>query len=313
MALTSELLRANAATAGLTDEQVSAIVTMSQNDESSVIGQKTGEIYGGLDADILASSGIAKNGTEKTYDYAKRVIGEIKAKAGEAAELKTKLDTALAEQTRLQGIIDKGGADEETKRQLVQAKADLENVTRQFNELKTTHDASEEKHKTELFNFRLSSDLAAASAGIKFKADLPKTVTDVLMKQAIAQVKGFNPQYVDNGAGGETLVFMENGAVKRNPNNALNPFTATELLTSTLNDMGVLEKPRTQTGTGTHFTPSTEGNVNVDLNGARTQAEAYEAITKSLLAQGKTLGSKEFEEAMQKAWKDNNIKALPVK
>ena len=54
MALTSEILRANAATAGLTDEQVSAIVTMSRNDEDSVIGQKTGEIYGGLDADILA-------------------------------------------------------------------------------------------------------------------------------------------------------------------------------------------------------------------------------------------------------------------
>ena len=65
MALTSEILRANAATAALTDEQINAIVTLSQNDEDSVIGQKTGEIYGGLDNDILSASGIAKNGTEK--------------------------------------------------------------------------------------------------------------------------------------------------------------------------------------------------------------------------------------------------------
>ena len=71
MALTNELLNANAATAALTDEQKTAIVEMSRNDEQAVIGQKTGEIYGGLDADILAASGIAKNGTEKTYDYAK--------------------------------------------------------------------------------------------------------------------------------------------------------------------------------------------------------------------------------------------------
>ena len=89
MALTTELLNASTALAGLTDEQKSAIVEMSRNDEQTVIGQKTGELYGGLDADILAASGIAKNGTEKTYDYAKRVIGEIKAQAGNAVELQT--------------------------------------------------------------------------------------------------------------------------------------------------------------------------------------------------------------------------------
>ena len=67
MALTTEILRGNAATANLSDEQINAVVEMSKNDESAVIGQKVGEIYGGLDADILSASGIAKNGSEKTY------------------------------------------------------------------------------------------------------------------------------------------------------------------------------------------------------------------------------------------------------
>ena len=44
MALTTELLNANAALSGLTDEQKTAIVEMSKNDETAVIGQKTGEI-----------------------------------------------------------------------------------------------------------------------------------------------------------------------------------------------------------------------------------------------------------------------------
>lgn len=79
--LTREILIANAALAGLTDEQIAAITTLSANDENSVIAKKTGEIYGGLDADILAASGIAKNGTEKTFDYAKRVVAEFKTKA----------------------------------------------------------------------------------------------------------------------------------------------------------------------------------------------------------------------------------------
>ena len=66
MALTNDILRGNATLASLTDEQITAIVQMSQNDENTVIGQRIGEIYGGLDADILAASGEAKNGTEKT-------------------------------------------------------------------------------------------------------------------------------------------------------------------------------------------------------------------------------------------------------
>ena len=72
--LTREILAANAQLSGLTEEQIKAIITLSENDENSVIAKKTGEIYGALDNDILTVSGIAKNGTEKTYDYAKRVM-----------------------------------------------------------------------------------------------------------------------------------------------------------------------------------------------------------------------------------------------
>ena len=86
MALTQELLKGNAATAGLSDDQIKAVVEMSANDENTVIAQKTSEIYSGLDADILSVSGIAKGTNEKTYDYAKRAIGEIKGQAGNAAD-----------------------------------------------------------------------------------------------------------------------------------------------------------------------------------------------------------------------------------
>ena len=101
MALTNELLKANAATAALSDEQINAIVEMSRNDETAVIGQKTGEIYGGLDADIMAASGMPKNGTEKTYDYAKRVIGAIKAQVGNATELQNQITELTKEKARL--------------------------------------------------------------------------------------------------------------------------------------------------------------------------------------------------------------------
>ena len=315
MALTTELLNANAALSGLTDEQKGAIVEMSLNDENSVIAKKTGEIYGGLDADILTASGIAKNGTEKTFDYAKRVIGEIRAKADGASTLQTKVDELTAEKARLEDLVSKGGSDAETRRLLEQARADLENVTKEYTSLRGKYDSAVSEHEKALLGVRMDSEFAKASSGIKFKADLPAAVTDVLLQQAIAKVKGMNPEYINDGQGGTVLAFMENGIPRRNPENNLNPYTAQELIRSELKAMGVLDDGRKQTGAGTSGGGTgSGGGTAADLSGATTQQQAHEAIAKQLMAQGLVNGSAEFDERMAKAWKENQalISKLPV-
>ena len=305
MALTTELLKGNAATAGLSDEQINAVVEMSKNDETAVIGQKTGEIYGGLDADILAASGIAK-----------RVIGEIKGQAGNAQQLQSQISDLTKEKARLEKVIADGGADAETKRELAKAKADLANVTKEYGELKTKFDTAETDHQKALFGMKIDGELAKASAGIKFKADLPKTVTSVLMDQAIAKVKSLNPEYIDDGNGGKVLAFNENGTTMRNPENNLRPYTAAELVERELKAMGVLETGRVQTGAGTKPQPTGNGNGGtVDISGARTQDEAHEMIAKQLMERGLINGSKEFNDAMETAWKENRdvLKTLPIR
>ena len=317
MALTTDLLNANAQTAALTDEQKNAIVEMSKNDETAVIGQKTGEIYGGLDADILAASGVAKNGAEKTYDYAKRVIGEIKGQAGNAAELQNQVTELTKEKVRLESVIAKGGADAETKRQLDQTKADLANVTKQYTELKTEYDNAKSEHEKALFGLKIDGEFAKATTGIKFKADLPASVTSVLMQQAVAKVKGMNPEYIDDGNGGKVLAFMENGTPKRNPENNLRPFTAAELIAAELKTMGVLEDGRKQTGAGSKGGQDGTGggSKTVDISGATTQDQAHEIIAKQLMERGLVNGSKEFNDAMANAWKENHdvLKTLPIR
>ena len=314
MALTSELIRANAALAGLSDAQVAAITEMSRNDEDSVIGQKTGEIYGGLDNDILATSGIAKDGTEKTYDYAKRVITTLKQGADSLAAKQKEVDALTKEKTRLEGVIASGGSDAETKKALTKAQADLANVTKEYTTLKTKFDNQESEHARQLLDVKMEGEFNKASASVKFKADLPKAVTDVLLSQAIAKVKAMNPEYIDDGKGGKVLAFMQNGTPLRNPDTNLNPYTASELVQKELKEMGVLEAGRIQTGAGSGGQRGgQEGGQTYDLTGARTQTEASEIITKQLLAQGKVIGSKEYQEAFGKAWKDNNIKSLPIR
>lgn len=314
MALTNDILRGNATLASLTDEQITAIVQMSQNDENTVIGQRIGEIYGGLDADILAASGEAKNGTEKTYEYAKRVIGGLKDRADASANLQAQVDSLTAEKTRLEGIIAKGGNDAEVKAQLTQAQADLARVQTEYAALNTKYTEAERTHASELMSMRMQGEFDKAGARVKFRADLPQAATEVLMRQAVERVKGFNPQFIDDGKGGKVLAFTDaNKAILRNPATNLMPYTAAELVEKELDAMGVLDKGRKQTGAGSNPNAGDGAGGSSDIGGARTQTEAYDIISKSLLAKGLTVGSKEFDEEMQKAWKDNNVKSLPLK
>lgn len=314
MALTEQILRENAALAGLTAEQFAAITEMSRNDEAAVIGNRISEIYGGLDTDIFNASGVAKGSTEKTYDYAKRVIGEMKTQAASVETLKTQVADLEKEKTRLEGIVARGTGDAETKRQLAQAKADLDSVTQQYTELKASFDTEKAAHEKALFDVKIDNEMARATAGIKFKATFPEAVTSVLLRQAIDKVKGMNPQYIDDGNGGQVLAFSENNAILRNPDTNLKPFTAAELITKQLSSMGVLESVRVQTGTGaqqTQQTPQVSGDV-VELSAARTQVEASEILKKALIAQGFARGTKEYQDRYDKAWKENNIQKLPM-
>lgn len=314
MAITKELIQANAAISNLSDEQINAIVTLSQNDENAVIAKKTGEIYGGLDADILAASGIAKNGTEKTFDYAKRVIGQIKSSADGVTGLNAQIESLTKEKARLEKVIADGGADAETRKALKQAQTDLASVTKSYTDLKAEFDVEKGNHAKQIFGMKMDGEFANATAGLKYKADLPQTVVDVIRKQAIDKVKGMFPGYVDDGNGGQKLIFKasENGEILRNPENGLNPYTAAELVAKELTTMGVLETGRQQQGAGASVQHQPGATGSVDISGARTQNEAYEIIAKALMTQGKTVGSQAFDDAMQQAWKDNNVKALPI-
>ena len=312
--LTREILASNAVLAGLTDEQINAITTLSQNDENSVIAKKTGEIYGALDADILSVTGVAKNGTEKTYDYAKRVMGEMKAAAESAAALQSQIDGLTKEKARLERVIANGSADAETVKELKQAKADLASITNQYKELFERTNNMQAEHDREMFNIRVDNALQIASGGLKFKAGLPEAVTRVLLQQASEKIKGMNPELIDDGKGGKVLAFKgEDGAILRNPQNQLNPYTPAELLSRELASMGVLDTGKKQRGAGT-TPPGGEGGNGaavVDVSQARNQQEAYDIIADTLMRQGKTVGSAEFDAAMAQAWKDGNVRALP--
>lgn len=312
--LTSELLKANTALEGLTDEQVSAIVTLSQNDENVTIANKTGKIYGDLDADILSTSNISKNGTEKTYDYAKRVITELKTKAESADALQTQVNSLLQKNAKLEKSIAEGSGDAEMTKKVKQLEADLASVTATYAKQSEEIKKQAETYEETIRGLQIENELKMALSGVKFKPELPESATKLLIEQAIGQIKAMPTEMVDDGKGNKVRGFKDaNGAVMRNQTNQLMPYTATELLNNIFEGMGILDKGRQAAGGGTTVQTQTQAapSINISVEGAKTRLEAFDAINRMLEAQGLKAGTKAYDDAMTQAWKDNNISKLP--
>ena len=316
--ITVEMLQQQEALSGLTDAQREAIALLSKNDEDSVIGAKFRDVYNRLDETIARETGVQRNGDEKTYNYLERAARELAAKANSVEGLNIKIHDLTAERDRFKKAVEDGVVDEKVKKDLQQAQRDLQSVTEQYNTLKSAFDKQKADHAAELINFRIDNELAAAKGSIKFKAELPQTATDVLMQQAIAKIKNLKHDFIDDGNGGQRLVFKDaNDAIMRNAEKQLEPITIGDLLTKELKAMGVLDEGRQAAGGGTK-TPkvsSTENGIVIDLSGVRSQNEAQELIAQTLMKQGLVNGSKEFQEALDKVWADNNnnISTLPIR
>lgn len=299
--ITTDLLNANEVLNTLSEEQKTAVCELSKADEGIVIGERIGKVYGDLDADILATSGIEKDGTEKTYAYAKRVIANLKGEA-------EKVDALKKENAKLQKALESGAADTETKKALAQAKADLADITKKYTELNTATEQMKEEHARELFGLKMQGELDAATKGIKFKSSLPESVTNVVLSNVIDKIKG-SADYVQS-EGREVLVFKgENGEILRD--STLKPLTAKDLILRELDTMDVIDHRREQRGAGSSGQQTTEGKSVIDLSGVRTQNEAEQSIHSTLIARGLTRGSREYEEEMQAAWKANAVNKLP--
>ena len=308
--ITADILKANEHLAKLTDEQIASIVTLSTNDVNAEIGKKIGELYRQLDTTIDTSTGIARNGDEKTYNYLERAIKELKGGMPNVDEMKGKIKTLTEEKTRLEALVSDGSKDTETAKLLNQAKAELKSTKDLYIGLQTKLDEQAKTHKTELFGLRVENELTNALNGLKFKAEIPANVTKTFVNAAISKVKGLNPDYVDDVNGGKRLVFRDaNGVAISNPTN-LAPYTAAELLGNELKDIIAIKGAK---GTGTQVDGGGGNNDTVTIGNARTQQEAMTIISKSLCAQGLTAGSKEYQTKLDAAWAENKVKSLPVK
>lgn len=314
--LTIEMLRQSSDLAGLTDNQLNAIAEMSRNDENTVIGTKIGALHGQYDTDILNITGIKKKDGEKSYDYAKRVLGEYKTKAESAKTIQTQLTSAQAQVAELQSKLEKGAGDEALKQQLKDAKAQVTQLQTQLQTKETEFNTKKAEFDKTIKDTHVDYAFQAATAGLKFKSGITEPIQKTLLNAAKAEVlaKG-TPDFIEDGQGGKKLVIRgADGNILNNPKNNLNPYTLQELVMETsLKD--VVDTGRQQTGGGTGGFGSGSGGTGgtLDLSGIKSQVEADKAIEAHLLANGLTRDSQEFSDQSMQLRTENNVASLPIR
>lgn len=315
MALTPELIKSNERLATLSDEQVSAIATLSVNDEATVINAKVGEHHGLIEADVLQISGIEKNDGERAYDYMKRVMSSYKEQTGSAETLQQTINNQKATIADLNKKINDGSTDEALKQQLTDAKSNLAQLQNQYDADKTAWDKEKEGFSEKITSIQVNSAIGKATSKLKFKAAYPENVQKTLLDSAKATVLSkYTPDWVES-EGEKVMVFRdEKGEIVRNKSNSLHPYTAKELITEQLGD--VLDGERSKKGGGTGAPPGgggVEDIEEVDIAQAKTQIEADELIVKHLMQKGVTRGSQEFADQQKKLRNGNNVSKLPIR
>ncbi len=316
MALTTELLDANAELASLTEDQKKAITVLSANDENQVIASRIGELHGQYDKDVKSVTGIDKNQGEKTYDYVKRVLADYKGKAAQFEELSTKVTALERSRAELETKIREGKGNEETSKKLRDAESALEQLRTKYEDDRKSWESEKGKYDLQITGIKVSNEFDKAISGLKFKAGYSPDIQSTLIsatKEAILNQYGVD--WVDTD-GTKTMVFRtkdDKAEIVRNKNNALQPYTVKEMMAERLKD--VLDTGRKGEGTGTGPKPDGDGgdDFSLDLSGTKTQTEASDKIQAHLMAKGLTRGSTAFSEAQTKLWKDNNISKLPMR
>ena len=251
------------------EEEQTFLENYRSSEVEKALGTKISEVHTRYDDDIFAVTGLKKKPEEKTYEFNKRVLSELKGKGEKAAEYE-------AEIVRLNEAVKKGGGEK--------LAADLENVRNEYAKFKTEKEIEFEKLKKDNADFKKRTKLDSKLNAFEFDTSIPESVRKVVIAQQIEALLSISDLQNDE------LIFLdEKGAPLRNKDNNLAPYTAEEILSERLKD--IIKKKRTLPGTKV---PDASRKTNMNLpEGVKTKVQLGDWLIK----EGIKRGTKEYDEA----------------
>jgi hypothetical protein len=244
------------------------------------IGDEVGKIHTQYDDNVFEILGERKTGSEKTYNFIKRKLKELKDASGSTPQLQEQIK-------KLEDDLKNKSGDEQLKR-------DYEKLKGDYNSDKENWDKKTQEYIRSQEAMRVEIQLDAAAAKLQFKEEIPQSVRAILIDNAKAKLLP-SGKIIE-----KELIFVDaEGATLRNKNNALNPYTAEELMKNELKD--VLGEKTVITGTGVKPTlqKDKDGKDTITVS-IPDSVKTKVNLSDHLMSLGLTQDSKEYQAAYEK-------------
>jgi len=240
---------------------------------------RVSEIHQQYDDDLFKLTGKRKAPNQKTYNFLDEIMNDLEEKAKNAPLLQAQID-------QLKDDIKNGkGAEQISK--------DLESVKKQYADDKKKWDDEKSELLTGKQEMQLSNELDKALVGFKYKESIPEDVRNIMIRSAKEKLVK-SAKIVDN-----QLIFIDKeGATIRNKDNALNPFTAAEMLREELKS--IIGEERKIEGTGVKPEITGEGDKKDIHISIPPTIRTKEELSEFLLNKGLTRDSEEYKIAYAK-------------
>ena len=255
-----------------TDEHTTYLENFKKQTVDSEVAQNVSEIHKRYDDDAFEMFGKRKASDQKTYNFIKEEVQSLKEQSKSSEPLKLKI-------TELEAAIKNNTGDEMLKKE-------LQTVRDEYSKEKGVWEDKEKSYNTNLDTYKLETELDKAMIGLKFKEDLPQDIKDVFIGKVKADLVK-SARFVDS-----KMIFIDSeGKTLVNKDNALNPFTASEMMSKGLES--ILSKAEVQNGLKKPLkTEIKDGKEVIVLD--NPNATSREEVTKYLIESGIPRSSKDY-------------------
>lgn len=269
------------------------------------VGSYTSDIYNKLDNDIFEVTGLRKEANEKSYDFQKRVLADLKKKAEDTTgntpeEVKTLKD-------KIKDLEDKVKNGESSGHW----KKSYEEVVEELRKNKETHEQQLADLNSQILNNSVEVDITTGLGGLKLNETLPEAVRNAYINQhkgdliKNAKIVDGKPVYYD--AEGKPLLDKQ-----------YKPASAEYLLKERLKDILAVDKVpgggAPQGGKGEVITVGTGDSATkklvLDKSTFSTRQEFLSVAEKALAEEGITRNDKQYNAMLDEAHKEYGVSEL---
>lgn len=273
------------------------------------VKEKTAEIYNSFDNDLFEVLGERKQHDQKTYDFVKKVGAELKELRGKADEL-NKDEKVKELKDKIKELENSGSHNSHWKQT-------HEETVAKFNKEKAALEEALRNKEKEFFEAQITAELTAGLSVLEFNKAIPQTAIDAVIeaekKKIVQGAKIIDGKTVFHGEDGKPLL-----------NKEYSPISSKELWEQRLEGLTAKDSGNADKGGGGANT-TFSGNVKrtgegdtakislqLDKSSFSTRREFMEVAIKTLREEGIDATSKDYQAAIDGAYKEYEVSKLKV-